>query len=1138
MLISTLLLLCFVLPSADEVPPYRRVLTEADQEKADKFESQLIELTSVDKYPEAIKVAEQLLELCARVQGAEHHEVVTQRFRLESLRKLGAATPAQRAEWAEAMRAASAAAAAKGPGAGARTVAAMQKLCTLSDTLLGPRHPDTASIHTQLGHALDDLGKHAEAETELRKALDIYQKSYGDQHPETAICRNSLASTVQARRNFDGAEALYRSARATLEQTLGPEHPYTITTMNNLGSNLYARGKYKEAEGVHREVLAIRLKLFGEEDANTVMSHGNVAACLNGQGQYTEAEPLYRKALALSRKVHGEEHGQTARYYHGLAEVLSKQDRFAEALPLYRQQLAISRKVFGEDHHMTARALSGMGFILDRQGQYAEAAPLFRQALTINQKVFGEKHSDTARGYNNLAHNLENQGHELEAEAYFRRALAIWREVSGEHRDTATAADNLANNLLSQGRFDDSEQLTREALAMRQKVQGADHHDTVHTARILGYLLVLRGKPKEGEELLRTALKHFEEKLGPRHAETASSYNYLAIALERQGRLADAELLLRRALGVFELTLGEHQQDTANSRANLGHNLLAQGKDEEAVVCYQQALRSFEAARLCASPRGLERSVFADKAGGSDPSRRLVVTLARLGRAREAWQTFEAHLGRGLLDDYSARRQLRLPAAEQQQLDGIRAKLAVLEKQIEEVLNRQEPTADAEKHLAELVRQRTEVQDQQIRLAAELGQRSVYPLEQIQQHLPADAACVAWLDRRMRDSDGKYVNEHWAFVLKGRDEPLVIRLAGSGAAGAWTPEDEDLPHQARTAVIKRADPANVRGLLGRLEAQRLIPLAPQLAGIRHLIILSSQELAGLPLEAVTDRYQITYAPSGTLLTRLIEARTGRPEQRATPRSLLALGDPVLQQAGGKPAEPLEGARRGAGWAPLPGTRKEVEAIAALFPKAQKLLGADASKNRLTQLEKDLSGFDVIHLATHGQTDPTVAFNASLILSPSPGDEGRLTAFDIRDRWNLQADLVVLSACESGLGRYAGGEGYLGFSQALFLAGAHSIVLSQWPVSDTATSLLMVRFYENWLGARGDKPQSKAVALQEAKRWLRNMTRTEVEARIAKLPETARGLKLESQSATPLAADDKPFAHPYYWSAFILIGDPS
>ena len=101
-------------------------------------------------------------------------------------------------------------------------------------------------------------------------------------------------------------------------------------------------------------------------------------------------------------------------------------------------------------------------------------------------------------------------------------------------------------------------------------------------------------------------------------------------------------------------------------------------------------------------------------------------------------------------------------------------------------------------------------------------------------------------------------------------------------------------------------------------------------------------------------------------------------------------------------------------------------------------------------------------------------------------DGQVTAEQIVRTWDLDADLVVLSACESGLGREAGGEGYLGFAQALFVKGARSLVLSQWSVEDKATALLMTRFYRNVLGQRPglSKPMPKAEALHEAKEWLR------------------------------------------------------
>jgi CHAT domain-containing protein len=242
--------------------------------------------------------------------------------------------------------------------------------------------------------------------------------------------------------------------------------------------------------------------------------------------------------------------------------------------------------------------------------------------------------------------------------------------------------------------------------------------------------------------------------------------------------------------------------------------------------------------------------------------------------------------------------------------------------------------------------------------------------------------------------------------------------------------------------------------------------------------------------------------------------------------------------------------RGPVFAPLPGTRREVEAIAPLFDRADKLLGAEASEQRLDELATSsrLKDYTHLHLATHGVQHPKIGLQSTLILAadrlPDPLPlilagkkvyDGRLTAEQILRTWQLDAELVTLSACQTGLGKYEWGEGYLGFAQALFLAGGRSLVLSQWKVDDNATALLMTRFYQNLLGKRPglDQPLPKAEALAEAKAWLRGLTAKDVDQELARLP---RGAEREKQAA-PVPAAVHPYGHPYYWAAFILIGDP-
>ncbi len=227
-----------------------------------------------------------------------------------------------------------------------------------------------------------------------------------------------------------------------------------------------------------------------------------------------------------------------------------------------------------------------------------------------------------------------------------------------------------------------------------------------------------------------------------------------------------------------------------------------------------------------------------------------------------------------------------------------------------------------------------------------------------------------------------------------------------------------------------------------------------------------------------------------------------------------------------------------------------------------LLGADASEPELDRLAAsgELGRFGFIHLATHGVIDEGVPARSAVILTqtglPDPLEQvlhhkpvfdGRLSVREIQRGWELKAELVTLSACETALGRDAGGEGFVGFTQALLMSGTRSVCLSLWKVDDTATALLMQRFYANLLGRRPGltAPMPKAEALREAKTWLRGLRRSEVLALTAELSggvERGKGTKArpaaELAAAVPAGEDnDRPYASPHFWAAFVLAGDP-
>jgi CHAT domain-containing protein len=170
-----------------------------------------------------------------------------------------------------------------------------------------------------------------------------------------------------------------------------------------------------------------------------------------------------------------------------------------------------------------------------------------------------------------------------------------------------------------------------------------------------------------------------------------------------------------------------------------------------------------------------------------------------------------------------------------------------------------------------------------------------------------------------------------------------------------------------------------------------------------------------------------------------------------------------------------------------------------------------------------------------------------VLHHKPAFDGRISVREIQHGWALNAELVTLSACQTALGPGQGGEGRVGFTQALLMSGARSVCLSLWKVDDTATALLMQRFYANMLGRRPglNSPMPKAEALREAKTWLRTLRRAELLTLIAGLSggvDRSKGAKARTPDdlAAAIPADDDitpPYAHPHFWAAFVLAGDP-
>jgi tetratricopeptide (TPR) repeat protein len=1050
-----------------------------------------------------------------------------------------------------------------------------RKALAISRKAFGEEHAETAVNYHNVADSLEAQGLHREAEESFRKALAICRKALGEEHPHTAICYDSLAGNLRSQGRYKEAEEDSRKALAIRRKLFGEEDLSTAHTYDTLAANLDAQGRYREAEEGRRKALAIRRKLLGDEHSTTATSYNNVALNLDYQGRHREAEEIHRKALDIKRKVLGEDHDQTATSYHNLAFNLNAQGRYREAEAGYQKALDIFRKTYGEKHRLTATCYNSVAFNLNAEGRYKEADAGYRKALEIRREVFGEQHPNTADSYNNVAANLTAQGHPEEAEAGFKKALAIRRKVLGEdHPDTALSYYSVAGNLNAQGRYREAEEQGKKALAIRRKVLGEDHPDTAMSYHSVAFNLHAQGRYQEAEEVCCRGAGSF---LASRLQIAASGLGRMARTSEHSPLLPLAALLARNgkpaaAWQRLEQGLGRGAGDDLAARLRRPSKELARQTELlSRLERLDQLLAQQLAVREPTPAQKKERDALLDRRlAAQEELTRFAHYLEDTYGPAEG-KVFDRQTIQAALPEDTALVAWIDIAAGPKAADPNGEHWAVLlrsqEEPIFERLRGSGPAGNWTAEDTDLPAQlRTALGDPKSawrRLARKLGELRLGPLRRhlaaVQKKRPAvhhlvvlPSTALAGVPLEVLDED--YTVSH---ALSGtlyahlRKQPAT---RGTGLLALGDPVFD-------TAAAAKPPPLPPGGLLltlvqpGSNAAQSRLRPNDVLLKYGDVELKTPADLkAALAVDAKADISVVVWCDGMTMV------RSVRPG----PLGVVVASDPAPTALAERYRldRTLSSRRGDDGWGQLPGTRVEVESLHRLFGEAQALLlfDSEASEQRLDQLAAsgELGKYRYLHLATHGEIDDAFPLRSALILSrdtlPDPQQQlqagkpvydGRLTAEEMLRSWNLNADLVTLSACQTGLGKYERGEGFVGFAQALILCGSRSVCLSLWKVDDAATALLMQRFYANLLGKReGLKaPLPKAAALREAKEWLRTLPRAEalrvaaaISSGVARGKGRPKGPLLPAVPEwTPETKEDCPYAHPYYWAAFVLIG---
>lgn len=854
-------------------------------------------------------------------------------------------------------------------------------------------------------------------------------------------------------------------------------------------------GRFAEAREAYERFVAKAVEW--QSEAAESHGHGRLGTICYQLGDPEGALRHWTRAMEI-REAMGD-HAAVARALVNIGGMEAFLGRNASAIGKLERALAFHEE--RRDENEIGNSLGNLGIAYLNVGRYQDAVRAYSRALELKRKV-GDA-AGVAKAWTMLGVASTRLGDFARALDALDRGLQLAREA-GDAQDVTVALVNLGTCRELLGDFDAAEAAYRESLRIAEERGLAEHEWRAHT--LLGVLYERRG---ENEKFL-AAQKRALAILGASSTDVAAAASVrvnLGVALDRLGRAeealaayAEAEPLLRASSN------GEALCRLLMSRGTLHRDA---GRLPEAEASLAEALRvaeDFEDRRGQAET--LERMaelrlLRGDPEGAVELARRGsgIGSLLTVGldseagaQAREHWAGIEELGARAavLAGDADA----ALGFVEAGRAASLRESLCARDTLLDTVV-----PADLRAELD------CAGDDERIALRAYREARAAGDRKEIREKRTAldEArarlqAAVERVERRARASaDLVRAGPDSVDAIRGHlaeGQALVLyELAGDAALAVVVERKgvrvvplgpEERVEEACDRLVGGKPPYVDESALP--EARELL-VAPLGLGsdVTRVLVSPKGRTAYVPWCLLLPAREVSLVPSGTVYGKL------RAEAGLRGEDVLALGDPEY----GSTPNPRDAllARGAAAPSPLPATRAEVEAIADV-----PLLGAGATEGALRKALDGRARWRAVHFACHGLVDPERPMLSALALAPTGEDGGFLTVLEVF-RMRIRADLVVLSACDTGRGRIYRSEGVVGLARAFMTAGAPRVLCSLWKVDDAATQALMVRFYESWKPDEGEGPGA-AAALEAAREFVRGHER---------------------------------WSHPYYWAGWVLWG---
>jgi CHAT domain-containing protein/Flp pilus assembly protein TadD len=1018
---------------------------------------------------------------------------------------------------------------------------AYRQAVALSGKIHGPGHLDTVPLQEHLADLYFAREKYDQAEYLYKQALAVRRDNLPADHSDLARSLDALGDFYKRRGQFDEAEPLYRKSLKIYQARKEPLHE--VHGLVRLAALYAGQGDYRGAVPLLQRALdllaktpaAAPSKKANLEKANLL---NNLAAAYKLLGQYARAEPLVEESLRLRKQELGANDPLVAQSLNNLGELYHLTGRYDQADSRYRAALKIQDARLDANHPDRAQTLGNFGLLQVARGDFSAAEPLLERSLKVLEVRLGPEHSGVAQGLNNLALLRRATGQYERAEALYERSLKIRKDRLGpEHPEVAQSLSNLANLYVVLEQYRKAEPLYLEGLKIQEAHLGKDHPAVAQTASNLADLYVNLERYDEAERLLRRSLDIRKRRLGDNHPEVGLVLKSLGVLYKARGQSDRAEPFFRASIKVFDAALDPNNPNLAQAQGSLALLYAARGEWAKAAESADRARHVLRGHihRVLPGLSEPEQLQFLRTQHQTSFDTALSLALAR--RQDQALVELSAGWvlnGKAVAQQALAERVLLARESRNSALAGEVKQLLDVRTQLATLSLHGPPAGEETAHRQELARlaAREEALSKRLgRIGSTRAQADPWSdLDEVRRALPADTVLVEIARLRLRDVTAAGVAPVWqapryaAWVIpaagKGKVELIDLGKAEriEAAVLAVQKELQDAP-RAVSADEQDAE-LRLRRVLAPLSELVLQPVAARAGDAKHLLVSPDGALWLVPWAALPIAAKGTYAIEKYALGYVVSGRDLLvPPSKEKPGPALVLANPDYdrQPAGGLTAagQGAEGLARIGRAKRLPGTAAEARAIAPRLKaytgeQPRVFLEGEAREG----VFKSARGPRVVLLSTHGffLDEPT---NGSKVLQnpllrcgvllagcnnrdrlPAGEEDGVLTGLEIAGADLRGTELVVLSACETGLGDVRNGEGVAGLRQAFQLAGARSVVATLWQIPDQETVPLMTAFFDGLA-----KGQLKSAALRDAQ------------------------LRLLKQHS-----------HPFFWAAFTLTGE--